>query len=102
MAHADPAVRNAYLAFLEQAIVRFRCRIRDGERISQDEMHDFLDALHNVPHMLRDYGNWFVEANVDRDLARYDEKWAGARVHEVHTPALASLLRRAREGEFDP
>jgi hypothetical protein len=71
---APPDVVHVYTTLLERAIVELRFRVRMGEVISADELHDFLDALHNVPTMLRDYGNWMVEENIDQHLARYDSR----------------------------
>jgi aminoglycoside phosphotransferase (APT) family kinase protein len=98
---APPAVLSTYLELLSRAIVTTRFRIREGETISQDEMHDLLQALHNIPTMLRDYGSaggWFVEENVDRDLLAYDQKWACRGDSELRE-SLAETLQRAREGE---
>ena len=78
MAFSTPDTTRVYLRFLERAIAGLRMRVRYGEEVSADELHDFLDALHNVPTMLRDYGGgggWYVEKNILADLQRYDEKW---------------------------
>jgi hypothetical protein len=50
-------------------------RIRYDDEVTIHEVHDLLDAIHNIPHMLRDYGEWHVEENIDADMARYDKKW---------------------------
>ena len=97
---APPDVVNAYTALLERAIVQLRYRLRYGDVVSADELHDYLDALHNVPTMLRDYGGWMVEANIDADLAEYDERWVGQPGSEMRK-SLIELLQRARRGEFD-
>ena len=97
---APPDVVHIYTTLLEQAILWLRFRVRMGEMISADELHDFLDALHNVPTMLRDYGNWMVEENIDQDLARYDSRWVGVNGSEWRK-SLVELLQRCRDGEFD-
>jgi hypothetical protein len=97
---APPDVVHAYTALLEEAIIQLRYRLRYGDDVSADELHDYLDALHNVPTMLRDYGGWMVEANIDADLARYDSRWL-AKPDSHMRKSLVDLLRRARRGEFD-
>gem|GEM_PF-5635548 len=49
--------------------------IRYGKELSQEQMHDLLDSMHNVPEMLLKYGGWFHEDNIDQDLKRYFERW---------------------------
>jgi hypothetical protein len=101
MTTPPPDAVAAYTALLERAILNLRMRLRYGEEVSPDEVHDYLDALHNVPTMLRDYGGWHVEENIDADLAFYDERWLGRPGSELRT-SLVETLRRARAGEFDP
>jgi hypothetical protein len=97
---APPDVVSAYTALLEQAILTLRMRIRYGGEISIDEVHDYLDALHNVPIMLRNYGGWHVEENINADLAGYDQKWP-QQPNSTGPRSLVDMLRRCREGEFD-
>jgi hypothetical protein len=85
---------------LENAITRLRMRLRDGEEVSLEEVHDFLDALHNVPIMLRNYGGWHVEENINWHLKRYDDKWLG-RTPSQSRQSLMDTLSRAFAGEFD-
>ena len=68
-------VSKAYLILLDKAIVNLRMRIRYGENLSNDEIHDLLDAIHNIPEMLHNYGGWFVEGNINQALLRFDERW---------------------------
>ncbi len=98
---APPDVVHAYTILLERAILQLRYRLRGGDVISADELHDYLDALHNVPTLLRDYGGWHVEENIDAALASYDRRWMGEPDSEMRR-SLLDLLRRARAGEFDP
>jgi hypothetical protein len=97
---APPDVVHVYTTLLERAILELRTRVRYADVISADELHDYLDALHNVPAMLRDYGNWMVEKNIDEDLARYDARWMGKGDSELRT-SLVDLLNRCKQGEFD-
>ena len=95
----EPTVK-AYLVLVEHAILDLRMRIRYGEVISLDEVHDFLDALHNVPTMLRDYGGWHVEEKIDAHLAAYDQRWLSQPGSDLRT-SLVDTLNAARRGEFD-
>jgi hypothetical protein len=88
------------MALLERAILNLRTRLRYGEVVSAEELHDYLDALHNVPIMLRDYGDWHVEENIDADLARYDHRWL-VRADSKLRKSLLETLRRAKLGEYD-
>lgn len=100
MATPTPENINAYAALLDHAILNLRMRIRYGEKVSLDEIHDWLDALHNIPEMLRNHGKWHVEENIDWYLAQYDERWIGQPGSELRD-SLVETLRRARDGEFD-
>src|SRR5262249_37443296 len=90
-----PDTANAYTALLERAILNLRMRLRYGEDVTLDEMHDLLDALHNIPVMLRYYGGWYTEEYIDADLARYDERWADRPGSDLRS-SLLDTLRRAR------
>lgn len=95
-----PNVAKAYSALLEHVILSLRMRLRYGEVVSLEEVHDFLDALHNVPIMLRSYGDWHVEENINSDLQHYDDRWlkvAGAQFRI----SLVDTLRKVQAGEFD-
>jgi hypothetical protein len=50
--------------------------------------------------MLRDYGDWHVEENIDADLARYDHRWL-VRADSKLRKSLLETLRRAKLGEYD-
>lgn len=100
MCPAPQDVVRVYTTLLERAILELRFRVRMGEIISPKELHDFLDALHNVPQMLRNYGNWMVEENIDQDLAHYDSRWVGKSDSQRRT-SLIELLARCKRGEFD-
>jgi hypothetical protein len=100
MAVPTADVVNAYTALLERVIINWRLRLRYGEVVSSDESHDLLDALHNVPIMLRNYGGWHVEENVLADLSRYDERWLNVPDSDLRI-SLLETLRRVRAREFD-
>jgi hypothetical protein len=100
MAVPSSEVVSAYTTLIERAIINLRMRLRYGDVISAEELHDFLDALHNVPIMLRRYGGWHVEENIDADLARYDDRWL-SRTDSKLRKSLIETLRQAQHGEFD-
>jgi hypothetical protein len=95
-----PEIVNAYTAVLERAILSLRMRLRYSEEVTPDEVHDLMDALHNIPIMLRNYGGWHVEENIDYDLAHYDKKWLSVPGSTLRS-SLVGLLERARLGEFN-
>jgi hypothetical protein len=101
MSPPPPETADAYTALLEQAILNLRMRLRYGEDVTRDEVRDLMDALHNIPIMLRSYGGWHREENIDADLVRYDQRWLGRPGSELRR-SLVETLRRARDGEFDP
>ena len=100
MEMAPEATTKAFLALIERAILNLRMRIRYDEDVSLREVHDFLDALHNVPTMLRDYGGWHVEENIEADLAAYDHCWLSQPGSDLRK-SLAETLASARDGDFD-
>ena len=101
MEMAPESTARPYLVLLERAIVELRMRIRYGESVSLKEVHDFLDALHNVPRMLMDYGGWHVEKNIDSDLAEYDRRWLSQPDSDLRG-SLIEALNRARREQFGP
>ena len=66
-----------YLAALEHAIVQLRARIRYEEPVSLEEIHDLMDAVHNVPGLLRRESEWFTAENIEKDFSCDDERWTG-------------------------
>jgi hypothetical protein len=88
-----------YAKLLEVVIVNLRMRIRYGEEISIREIHDLMDAIHNIPQMLRMADGWHVPSNIDFDLHRYDEKWP--KQPESSRIGLVETVERIRRGEYD-
>jgi len=99
MARLPDEIADVYLVVLEQAILRLRIRIRYCEQVSLDEVHDLMDALHNIPGMVFGDGAWFTEENIGHDLARYDRRWMGCPGSELRE-SLVQTLEKARKGEF--
>jgi hypothetical protein len=103
MATAPPEIARAYIILLDRAIVHLRHRIRSGDTISSDELHDWLDALHNIPTLLNAYGSgggWFCEENIDWALARYDERWLGE-PSAIQRMGMIKTLTGAKNGDFE-
>ena len=59
-----------------------------------------LDAIHNIPIMLRSCGGWHVPENIDADLAAYDAKWLGAGKAKLRK-SLVEHLTKVRAGDHD-
>lgn len=100
MQTAPEPVFKSYMRLLEWVIIDLRKRIRYGDHIEQAEIHDILDAIHNIPEMVRNYGGWFVEENIDWALAHYDEKWMD-KPTSVGRPSLIDTLELIKQGLFD-
>jgi len=69
----DPS--NPYFLLLERVILNLRMRIRYGEDVSLQEIHELLDAVHNIPPMLREQSEWYNPDNINFDLALFDRRW---------------------------
>ena len=100
MTSASQQVFHDYILVLERAILDLRMRIRYDDGVTLEEVHDLLDAIHNIPAMLRDYGNWFVTENIDTDLSRYDSRWLSVGDSKMRKPLLQHLAA-ARNGDYD-
>ena len=97
---ATEEIFHDYILVLERAILELRCRIRYSDSVTIDEVHDLMDALHNIPRMLRNYGGWHVVENIEADLARYDQKWINLDDPD-HRPSLMEMLGLAKAGDLD-
>ncbi len=93
-------VFHDYILVLERAIINLRHRIRYSEPVAIDEVHNLMDAIHNIPKMLRNYGGWHIVENIDADLARYDRKWINDDQQDRRT-SLLDTLENAKAGDFD-
>ena len=87
---------SLYLWVLEQAILYVRTRIRDGDPMPHDQLHDLLDAIENIPTFLREHGDWFVEDNMKAYLEVYDKRWgqrSGFRLSRCLQTGLGRMAR---------
>ena len=41
-----------------------------GEEFSNSEVHDLMNAIHNIPQMLQASDGWYVPEKIDFDLQR--------------------------------
>ncbi len=85
---------------MEVVVLNLRMRIRYGEEISIREVHDLMDAIHNIPQLLIACDGWHVPANIDFDLQRYDEKWP--KQVGCSRISLVETVVRIRREEYDP
>lgn len=91
---------NDYNRLLEAAILELRMRIRYEDDVTIDEVHDLLDAIHNIPKMLRNSCDRNVYQNIDADLAEYDRKWQGKGDAKLRR-SLITCLQEVRAGKYD-
>ena len=99
----NPAPTNVfhdYIGVLELAILDLRMRIRYEDEVTIPEVHDLLDAIHNIPKMLRSCDGWHVPENIDADLTAYDAKWLGIGNAKLRK-SLMERLNDVRAGEHD-
>ena len=55
----EPILR-AHLDFLSRVILQLRCQCVGAERLSDEELFDLMDAIHNIPEMLTAHGTTFT------------------------------------------
>ena len=77
---------SAYHDLLYQVATYVRVRSRGSNRLEDEELFDLMDAIHNVPEFLIEYG-FFDECSMrEIFLEPFDEKW-------VRSPDDFSLVR---------
>ena len=101
MTRAADNVFHDYLHVLERVIIDLRFRIRYGDSVPVEEVHDLMDAIHNIPEMLRNCEGWHVPDNIDADLKHYDNKWLKMNDGVEYRKSLVLHLELARAGEYD-
>jgi len=61
-----------YLLYMVSLFIRNK-----ANSISQEQLSDLGDAIHNVPESLTEYGHYFDEQMIrEHFLSPYDNKWA--------------------------
>lgn len=100
---------SAYMYVLRAAVLEIRMRLRQGEPMPPDQLHDLLDAVHNVPEFVSEYrsgGGWFVDDNIKAEFQSYDNRWGQAQSEELGGFRLLDKLEQAQAlmkatGQFD-
>ena len=67
---------SAFLYVIYRAIIQVRYQIRYDEPMSNDQLHDLMDALHNIPTFLREGENGLSKQHILDAIRGYDRKWA--------------------------
>jgi len=66
---------TAYFNLLQRAILAPRMWYRYEWKFSEEQVHDLMDAIENIPNFLYAYGGYFTKENMIEYLERYDSKW---------------------------
>jgi len=87
-------VTRAYLELLRRVLVFVRFRSSGNRRLSDEQLFDLMDAMHNVPTLLTGRDPYFTDENIRSALADYDAKWCersdgGASLISILDEALA-------------
>ena len=70
-----PIVR-VYSEVIRQVALYIRAKSCGKNRISDDELHDLMDAIHNIPELITRYGEFFtVERMREYFWHSHDYKW---------------------------
>ena len=69
---------SAYLEVLRRAILQVRVQIRCDKPMSGDQVHDLMDAVHNIPKFLTQRNDFFTVDVIRQELESYDRKWAAS------------------------
>src|SRR5437870_3713566 len=72
----DERLTRAYLDLVYWVILFVRVRSRGDDRLSDDHLHDLMDAIHNIPEFLAGTNEWFTPERMREYLAVYDERWS--------------------------
>jgi hypothetical protein len=95
---APEPIFSAYLEVVYRVAVYVRNRSRGANRISDDQLFDLMDAIHNIPEFLTRYGEFFTEDLMRHTyLGVYDSHWAvhgGFSLVEVVNEAMAKAQQR--------
>lgn len=77
---APEDVLRPHLQLLYAVVLQVRQITRNGplQPAECEIVHDLMDAVHNIPEMLLNYGAWWDETRLCEDrLRQFDERWAG-------------------------
>ena len=66
---------RAYLILLHRVAIQVRFCSMGQTRLPDRQLHDLMDAIHNITSLLADYGHYESEASIRASLQRYDDRW---------------------------
>jgi len=72
----DKRLAQAYLEVGSWVVLFVRMRSGGQERLSEEHLHDLMDANHNIPKFLAGTNDWFTPERMHCYLERYDERWS--------------------------
>ena len=73
----DERLVRAYLEVLREVALYVRLRSRGERRLCDDELHDIMDAIHNVPAAIIGEDQWFTPERMrEFEFGDYDDKWS--------------------------
>ncbi|HMN46811.1 MAG TPA: hypothetical protein PKE27_19695 [Povalibacter sp.] len=90
---------SASLALLFQVAIYVRARTSVPERITEEhirEIHQLMNAIHNIPESLLHYGKWFTEEKMRDAFAHFDSQSGGEERLKL-LPAFEQFLQKVRE-----
>ena len=96
---------SAYLELLEQVLTYVRMMTSKPDRVTPgqiQQIHELMDAVHNIPEYLLEYGHYFKEDMIrELKLAEFDERWKeeGPRLLRILDEATARVKKRELIGE---
>lgn len=94
---APEPVLRAYTELLRRVIVYARFYSGGDRRMSDDQLYDLMDAVHNVPTLLTENDGDLTDQIIrDQYLGPYDAKWAGK--GEIGFSLIAILDEAVRGG----
>lgn len=97
----EPVLR-AYLQLFAHVSLYVRGHSTGDGRLSDQELFDLMDAIHNIPEMLTAHGTTFTHDALQPYLAAYDERWQdrrGLSLRKIVQSQLASHHKRLEPTE---
>ncbi len=75
----DEQTVRAYLKVVRNVVLLTRLRSRGDNRLSDENLFDLMDAIHNIPTFLaeRDH-HWFTPERMRERFIEYDARWSGS------------------------
>ena len=77
MAIAPEPILRAYLDLIREVSLYVRAKSFGADRLPDDQLHDLMDAIHNIPELLTEFGGFFTSESMrEVYLEPYDKRWA--------------------------